>query len=87
MAANKTTDKPSSESPEIPDARPVQMVSQVVPAEVVPATIFRDKVFTSRTLILPGGGQASVAKGQIAASTSELLAYLNAHKDFEPLLE
>lgn len=85
MAVNKTTDKPSSESPEIPDARPVQMLSQV--AEVVPATIFRDKVFTSRTLILPGGGQASVAKGQIAASTSELLACLNAHKDFEPLPE
>ncbi|WP_095096581.1 hypothetical protein [Pseudomonas sp. Irchel 3A5] len=85
MAANKTTDKPSSESTDSSAVQPVQVVSQMMPAEVVPAPIFRDKVFTSRTLILPDGGQARVTKGQISAGTSELLTFLKAHDDFEPL--
>lgn len=50
---------------------------------------FRDKVYTSRVLILPGERQLPVAKGRVtvAADDVDALAYLQKHADFEPLLE
>ena len=50
---------------------------------------FRDKVYTSRVLILPGERQLPVAKGRVtvAADDADALAYLQKHADFEPLLE
>ena len=53
-----------------------------------PATrTFRDKVYTSRTLILPDGSALQVAKGQVSAVSDAQLQYLNTHSDFEPLTE
>jgi hypothetical protein len=49
---------------------------------------FRDKVFTSRTLIIPGTGRTlPVAKAavEVSASDEQALSYLKAHDEFEPL--
>jgi len=51
------------------------------------ARTFRDKVYTSRTLILPDGSPLPVAKGQASAASDAQLQYLNTHPDFEPLTE
>lgn len=52
-----------------------------------PVRVFRDTVFTSRTLILPSGACLAVAKGQACAFDDEQYQYLDAHTDFEPLTE
>ena len=49
---------------------------------------FRDKVFTSRTLIIPGSGRTlPVAKGciEVSVSDEQAVSYLKAHQEFEPL--
>ncbi|AHZ72634.1 hypothetical protein OU5_5555 [Pseudomonas mandelii JR-1] len=51
---------------------------------------FRDKVYTSRTLIIPRSGRAlSVAKGlvEVATSDSEALTFLKASEEFEQFKE
>ncbi|TWR93397.1 hypothetical protein FJD38_00410 [Pseudomonas saxonica] len=52
-----------------------------------PARVFRDKVYTSRTLILPSGAALPVAKGRVNATTDDQLQYLSTHPDFERLTE
>lgn len=49
------------------------------------ARVFRDKVFTSRTLILPGGGTLSVVAGRVTAGGDDQYAFLKAHPDLEQL--
>lgn len=48
-------------------------------------SVFRDKRFRSRTLVLPDGGIARVEQGQVKVTSAVLLEYLNKHPDFEPL--
>ena len=55
--------------------------------KAVTARIFRDKVYTSRTLILPGGASLPVAKGRAMAVDDHQFQYLNSHPDFERLTE
>lgn len=45
--------------------------------------VFLDQVYTSRTLILPDGRAANVAKGRITASDDTLLGFLSQHGDFK----
>ncbi|RON26586.1 hypothetical protein [Pseudomonas lini] len=48
---------------------------------------FRDKVYTSRTLIIPGSDRMlSVAKGcvEVSVSDEQAIAYLKAHPEIEP---
>ena len=52
-----------------------------------PVRTFRDKVYTSRTLILPGGATLAVAKGRVSAVDDQQFQYLNSHPDFERLTE
>ena len=52
-----------------------------------PVRTFRDKVYTSRTLILPGGATLAVAKGRATAVDDHQFQYLNSHPDFERLTE
>jgi hypothetical protein len=87
MTTKKTAAVAVTGSAESPAAQGPQSVLERVPADAVPAPGFRDKVFTSRTLILPSGGAVLVQKGQIAATTDELLAFLDNHADFERLPE
>lgn len=60
--------------------------SAVVPVSTVS---FRDTLYTSRTLILPGQRTLAVAKGRavVAADDQTALDYLKAHSEFEPLVE
>ncbi|MFJ7106746.1 hypothetical protein ACIQU2_03780 [Pseudomonas sp. NPDC098740] len=51
---------------------------------------FRDKVYTSRTLIIPDSDRTLlVAKGRVEVSVSDeqAVAYLKAHPELEPLKE
>lgn len=64
-------------------------------ADVAPVTVpvstvsFRDTLYTSRTLILPGQRTLAVAKGRAIVEANDLAAldYLKAHPEFEPLAE
>lgn len=64
-----------------------QAVEPVVPAEVVKRPVFRDKEFTSRTLILPEGRTVQVVRGQVEATDLELLTFLRARSSFELITE
>ncbi|HEY0288562.1 MAG TPA: hypothetical protein VGC62_16385 [Pseudomonas sp.] len=59
----------------------------VVLKPIIPAQVFRDKVYTSRTLVMPDGCTLPVAKGRVTAVTEDQFAFLNAHPDLEPLQE
>lgn len=55
-----------------------------------PGPTFRDKLYISRTLILPESGRAlAVLKAQVSvpAADTEALAYLKANEEFELLQE
>ena len=43
--------------------------------------VFRDTLFTSRTLVLPDGSTLAVSKSRVTATTDEQLAFLQAHPD------
>jgi hypothetical protein len=80
MTTKKTNAQPTDEAPAVSlvtDSQPIEGQS------VVP--VFRDTVYTSRTLILPDGSTAAVVAGKIAATNDMLLALLTAEPDFEPL--
>lgn len=88
MATVKDDKKPTAESaaaveiPPAPTAVPLQLI-----AEVGAARIFRDKVFTSRTLIMPDGRSIPVSKGRVTAFGDDQFDYLNAHPDLELIAE
>ena len=49
---------------------------------------FRDRVYTSRTLVLPESGRTlPVARGSVEVSVSDeqAVSYLKAHQEFEPM--
>lgn len=69
-----------------PDDKVTEPAAPVL-QKTAPARTFRDKVYTSRTLILPGGAALPVAKGRVNATTEDQLQYLNTHPDFERLTE
>ena len=69
-----------------PDDKVTEPAAPVL-QKTAPARTFRDKVYTSRTLILPDGSALPVAKGQVSAVSDAQLQYLNTHPDFEPLTE
>lgn len=61
-------------------------VVEPTPSDVVMTVggvVFLDQVYTSRTLILPDGRAASVAKGRITASDDTLLGFLSQHSEFK----
>lgn len=64
---------------------PVEPVQTVKP--LGPPRIFRDTVFTSRTLVLPNGSTASVTKGQVTAFGDDQFAYFSTHPDLELMPE
>ncbi|MBA2923599.1 hypothetical protein G9Q84_11925 [Pseudomonas sp. P7] len=49
--------------------------------EVGPGRVFRDTLFTSRTLVLPDGSTLAVSKARVTASTDEQFAFLQAHPE------
>lgn len=57
------------------------------PATIGGARVFRDTLYTSRTLIMPNGNTIQVIAGQVAAGSDEQYAFLKAHPDLQPLTE
>ena len=49
--------------------------------EVGLGRVFRDTLFTSRTLVLPDGSTLAVSKARVTASTDEQFAFLQAHPE------
>ena len=75
---------------------PVTPVLQKTTPVTDPVRTFRDKVYTSRTLILPGGATLPVAQSRATLPVAQSRAtavddhqfqYLNSHPDFERLTE
>ncbi|MCT4497637.1 hypothetical protein N0U25_07520 [Pseudomonas sivasensis] len=48
-----------------------------------PAHVFRDKLFTSRTLVFPDGSTAPVIKAHVTACGDAQYEFLKAHPDLE----
>ncbi|NVZ50271.1 hypothetical protein HX792_07995 [Pseudomonas sp. B6002] len=64
--------------------------SETPVAGAEPSSTFRDKLYTSRILILPDSGRPlAVLKAQVTvqATDAEALEYLKAHEEFELLQE
>ena len=84
------TDGDSAEAIVVPGLKPAPL-GFLVTADAVesigPARVFRDKVFTSRTLILPGGETLPVVAGRVTACGDDQFAFLKAHPDLEQLKE
>jgi hypothetical protein len=62
---------------------------EAAPAVVAaPKTIrFRDKLYTSRQVILPDGASLSVVQrvAEVQSDDAQALAHMQAHPEFEPL--
>ena len=84
------TDGDSAEATVVPGLKPAPSVVPVAANAVESirsVRVFRDKVFTSRTLILPGGGTLPVVAGRVTACGDDQFAFLKAHPDLEQLKE
>ncbi|KWS20830.1 hypothetical protein AL062_02635 [Pseudomonas syringae pv. syringae] len=70
----------------MPAAAPVARPASPSASPVAVRT-FRDKLYTSRTLILPDDRTLAVAKGIVTALADDAVAvqYLSTHPDLEPL--
>ena len=87
MSTAKTAKATVEKTSESPAVEGVQAVAVVVPAEPVIYPVFRDKEFTSRTLILPEGRTVQVVQGKVEATDLELLTFLRARTSFELIME
>ena len=76
-----------SKTPDDKVTEPVTPVLQKSTPAQSPARTFRDKVYTSRMLILPNGVTLPVAKGRATAVDDQQFQYLNSHPDFQRLTE
>ncbi len=52
-----------------------------------PARVFRDKLYTSRTLVFPDGSSAPVIKAHVTACGDFQYEFLKAHPDMEQVQE
>ncbi|TES63120.1 hypothetical protein E2N90_27970 [Pseudomonas syringae pv. tomato] len=90
--ATVKTDKTSGDELAVQSAQVMPAAAPVarpVPpsALAVAGRMYRDTLFTSRTLILPDARTLAVAKGIATAQADDTVAleYLRAHPDLEPL--
>lgn len=84
------TDGDFAEATVVPGLKPAPLdfpVTADAVESIGPARVFRDKVFTSRTLILPGGGTLPVVAGRVTACGDDQFAFLKTHPDLEQLKE
>jgi len=49
--------------------------------ETGPGRVFRDTLYTSRTLVLPDGSTVAVTKARVTAATDEQFTFLKAHPE------
>lgn len=82
----KPTEKPADDQATTPD----QLLTVYQTSEPDLLLKFRDKVYTSRTLIIPDTGRAlPVAQGFVEVSVSDerAVSYLKSNTEFEPAKE
>lgn len=85
-------DKASGDQPAAPTSQVTPTAISVAdavssPAPAVAVRMYRDTLFTSRTLILPDDRTLAVAKGIVTAQADDTVAleYLRQHPDLESL--
>ncbi|MBD8254422.1 hypothetical protein IFT96_03495 [Pseudomonas fluorescens] len=76
----------SDEQPAAPQSLPPPKVESSPKAVGLPR-LFRDTVFTSRTLISPHGQSLVVIRGLVTADTCDHYEFLQNHPDIEPAPE
>ena len=70
-------------------AVPIKTAADYSAEELAAVMSYRDKAFTSRSLVMPGGRLLQVSKGRVSVKVidAQARAYLDAHPDLEPLPE
>ncbi|MNL46875.1 hypothetical protein D3C87_1696240 [compost metagenome] len=70
-------------------AVPIKTAADYSAEELAAQVSYRDKAFTSRSLVLPGGRLLQVSKARVSVKLidAQARAYLDAHPDLEPLPE
>lgn len=83
VKTEKATTSADAADPVVEPGSGVQVAPTVQPPVAV--MVFRDKVYTSRVLIIPGGRQLKVAAGRVTAVVNDetALAYLRQHPELE----
>jgi hypothetical protein len=92
MSKSRTDDDStgSAEAIAVPGLKPAPLgflVSTDAVESIGPPRVFRDKVFTSRTLIMPGGGTLPVVAGRVTACGDDQYEFLKSHPDLQQLPE
>ena len=72
-----------------PVAVPIKTADDYTAEELAAVVVYRDKAFTSRSLVMPGGRLLQVSKGRVSVKVidAQARAYLDSHPDLEPLPE
>ncbi len=70
-------------------ALPIKTADDYTAEELAAVVVYRDKAFTSRSLVMPGGRLLQVSKGHVAVKVidAQARAYLDGHPDLEQLSE
>ena len=70
-------------------ALPIKSTADYTIEELAAVVVYRDKLFTSRSLVMPGGRLLQVSKGHVTAKVidAQARAYLDGHPDLELLTE
>jgi hypothetical protein len=68
-------------SPESPSPSPAE------PEHTENGRVFRDRIYTSRVLVMDDDRTIEVSKGQAVALDDQQYDYLNAHPEMKPLQE
>lgn len=70
-------------------AQPIKTAADYSADELAAVVVYQDKLFTSRSLVMPGGRLLHISKGHVSvkALDAQARAYLDAHPDLEPLQE
>ena len=70
-------------------ALPLKSEADYTDEELAAVVNYRDKAFTSRSLVMPGGRLLQVSKARVSVKVidAQARAYLDNHPDLEPLPE
>ena len=70
-------------------AAPIKTAADYSAEELAAVVVYKDKLFTSRSLVMPGGRLLQVSKGHVAVKVidAQARAYLDGHADLELLPE
>lgn len=78
--------KADADQPQVIEPLPAPTVVPLS-APIGPARVFRDKVYTSRTLVMQDGQVIPVVKGLVTACGDDQFKFLSDHPDLEPVTE